>query len=78
VSESTSNGDKRALTSASNGAKSSGAKTSKGILSRALAQTTHGIKAWTPVLPTEREEDWAELRDGINEDWRPSEIELVK
>jgi hypothetical protein len=52
-------------------AKSSGAKTSKGILSRALAQTTHGIKAWTPVLPTEREEDWEELRDGINEDWRP-------
>jgi hypothetical protein len=23
------------------------------------------------VLPTERDEDWADLRDGINEDWRP-------
>lgn len=71
VSVTTPNGDKRALTSASNGAKSSGAKTPTGILSRALAQTTHGIKAWTPVLPTEREEDWVELRDGIDEDWQP-------
>jgi len=71
VSVATPNGDKRALTSASNGAKSSGAKASEGILSRALAQTTHGIKAWTPVLPTEREEDWVELRGGIDEDWNP-------
>ncbi len=40
-------------------------------LAQALSGAKHGIKAWTPVLPSEREEDWAELRDGIDEDWRP-------
>jgi len=71
VSASTSNGDKRAQTSPVNGARSNGARTTEGLLANALAKTTHGIKCWTPVLPTEREEDWLELRDGINDDWRP-------
>jgi hypothetical protein len=51
VSSSTSSGDKRAHTSPSNGARSKGARTAAGLLANALAKTTHGIKAWTPVLP---------------------------
>ena len=67
----TSNGDKRSRTSPRNGAHSNGAKTPEGIVARAVARTTHGIMSWTPVLPTECEEDWAALRDGIDEDWQP-------
>jgi hypothetical protein len=72
VSVASPNGDKRAYTSPDNGARSNGARTLSGLLANALAKTTHGIKCWTPVLPTEREEDWAELRDGINADWHPA------
>jgi hypothetical protein len=71
VSASVSNGDKRAFTSPGNGGRSNGARTAEGLLANALAKTTHGIRAWTPVLPTECEEDWIELRDGINKDWHP-------
>jgi hypothetical protein len=71
MSAATTNSDGRSRTSASNGAHSNGSKTPQGLLAQSLAQLKHGIKAWTPVLPTEREEDWAELRHGINEDWHP-------
>jgi hypothetical protein len=71
VSGSISNGDKRSRTSPGNGARSNGARTAAGLLANALAKTTHGIRAWTPVLPTELEEDWAESREGINRDWSP-------
>jgi hypothetical protein len=71
VSAATSNGDGRARTSAINGARSTGPKTPQGLLAQALSGAKHGIKAWTPVLPTERQEDWIGLREGINKDWHP-------
>jgi hypothetical protein len=75
-----SNGDKRTRTSPVNGAKSGGAKTPEGIFATALAKITHGILSWTPVLPTENEQEWQERLAGILKEWQPkgtTEEELV-
>ena len=37
----------------------------------ALAAVAHGIRAWSPTLPGETEEDWADLLGGCRESFRP-------
>jgi hypothetical protein len=49
----------------SNGPKSIGYKTERGRISIITHGTVNGTRSWTPVLPTESEEDWQKRMDGI-------------
>jgi hypothetical protein len=48
-----------------NGPKSSGYKTEDGRISIITHAVADGSRCWTPVLPTESEEEWQKRLDGI-------------
>ena len=54
-----------------NGRKSNGPKTLAGKRICSLTVSEHGIRSWSPCLPGETQEDWAQLLDGCTQYFRP-------
>jgi hypothetical protein len=55
----------------SNGPKSTGYKTEGGRVSIITHVVKNGARSWTPVLPTESEEEWQKRLDGVKGSLNP-------
>jgi hypothetical protein len=54
-----------------NGSKSRGPKTPEGKAASSMNALIHGLRANTTVLPTEKQEDFDQLRDSLQEQYQP-------